>query len=131
MKSSEGRHSKRVKGGEIFQGEIRFPRFLLFAKPAKGHNRFPLLSPKDGAVAKGDGRRFEHTGTRTHPHTHTQSSAFCSRTSRFLRKHNCFLSVRRNKNPYYYNSCVIAKLYQNTTTDIKYLTPLNCLFHGL
>lgn len=42
-----------------------------------------------------------------------------------------FLSGRRNKNPYYYSSCVIAKFYPNTTTDIKYLTPLNCLFHGL
>lgn len=130
MKSTGGRHSKREKGKEIFQGEIRFPRFLLFAKPAKGNNRFPLLSPKDGAVAKEEERLFEpqaHTRTRTH----TQSSAFCSRTSRLLRKHNCFLSVRRNKNPYYYNSCVIAKFYQNATTDIKYLTPLNCLFHGL
>lgn len=63
-----------------FYGEIRFPRFLLFVKLTKGKNRFLLLSPKDGAVAKGEERPFESTGT--HTPAYTQSSAFCSRTSR-------------------------------------------------
>lgn len=36
----------RREGRKIIQGEIRFPRFLLFAKPAKGKKRFPFSLPK-------------------------------------------------------------------------------------
>lgn len=115
---------KEGKGKKIFQGKTGFPRFLLFEKPAKGKERFPSSLPKMELLEQ------ERRGCSS-SQAGTQSSAFCSRTSRLLREHDRFLSGRRNKNPYYYSSCVIAKFYPNTTTDIKYLTPLNCLFHGL
>lgn len=115
---------KEGKEKKIFQGKTGFPRFLLFEKPAKEKERFPSSLPKMELLEQ------ERSG-RLSAQAGTQSSAFCSRTSRLLQKHNRFLSGRRNKNLYYYSSCVIAKFYPNTTTDIKYLTPLNCLFHGL
>lgn len=115
---------KEGKEKIIFQGKTRSQRFLLFEKQAKGKERFPSSLPKMELLEQ------ERRGCSS-SQAGTQSSVFRSRTFRLLQKHNRFLSGRRNKNPYYYSSCIIAKFYPNTTTDIKYLTPLNCLFHGL
>lgn len=42
----EGPVGRREEGRKIFQGEIIFPGFLLFTKPAKGKKRFPFFLPK-------------------------------------------------------------------------------------
>lgn len=120
----ERHREKRGRKKIIFQGKTGFLRFLLFEKPVKAKECFPSSLPKMELLEQ---ERRGHLRAQAG----TQSSAFCSKTFRLLQKHNHFLSGRRNKNPYYYSSCVIAKFYPNTTTDIKYLTPLNCLFHGL
>lgn len=59
---------EEFRGVLILQDRISFPKVLFCVKPAKEENMFLSLSPKDGAVAKGENRLFKHAHIHKVPH---------------------------------------------------------------